>query len=102
MKITDVRVSLRDTDALKAFVSIVIDDVFIIKTIKIIQGKDKLFVSMPTMKGRKGQFIDIAHPLNTETRTEMEEMIMAAYQEALKNQEENPTVETPTQEEETE
>ena len=85
MKFTDAKIFLRSTDSLKAFVSIVIDDAFVIKGIKIIEGKNGLFIAMPTQKGKKGDYRDIAHPLNTETRNEMEKLIMDKYNEALQN-----------------
>ena len=83
MKITDVKVILRSADALKAFVSIVIDDAFVVKGIKIIEGKNGLFIAMPSQKGKKGEYRDIAHPLNSETRSEMEKLIMDKYNEVL-------------------
>ena len=66
MEITDVKVIPVDDEKLKAFVSIVFDDCFVISDIKIIQGNSGLFVSMPSKKRRNGTFRDIAHPLNSE------------------------------------
>ena len=87
MEITDVRVFPVDEDKLKAFVSIVIDDCFVISDIKIISGQTGLFISMPSKKRKNGTFRDIAHPLNSETRRRIEERILARYEETLKERE---------------
>jgi len=84
MEITDVRVFPVDEDKLKAFVSIVIDDCFVISDIKIISGQTGLFISMPSKKRKNGTFRDIAHPLNSETRRRIEEAILARYEETLR------------------
>jgi stage V sporulation protein G len=86
MNITDVKVFLRSSDNLKAFVNIVFDDIFIVKNIKVIEGKNGLFIAMPSQRGKNGEFHDIAHPLNTETRKNIERLVLDAYNEALKNQ----------------
>ena len=83
MTFTDVKIFLRPADPLKAFANIVIDDAFIIKNIKIIEGKNGLFIAMPSQKNRNGEFRDIAHPLNAETRNELENLIIAKYHEAV-------------------
>ena len=75
MEITEVKVFKVGEEKLKAFVSIVIDQCFMVNDIKVIQGKDGLFISMPSRKKRNGKFKDIAHPLNNETRQAMEREI---------------------------
>jgi len=87
MKITEVKVVPRSGDSLKAFASIIIDDAFIVKNIKIIEGKNGLFISMPSLKNKNGEFRDIAHPINTETRNEIEKMIFDKYNEVIQSQE---------------
>jgi stage V sporulation protein G len=84
MTITDVKVYLSSASPLKAFANIVIDDAFIVKNIKILEGKHGLFVAMPTQKSKTGEFRDIAHPLKTETRNEIERLVLDKYNEALK------------------
>ena len=79
MEITQVRVFPVDEEKLKAFVSIVFDDCFVVSDIKIIQGNSGLFVSMPSKKRKNGTFRDIAHPLNNETRRRFEEQIIDEY-----------------------
>ena len=83
MEITDVRVFPVDEEKLKAFVSIIIDDCFVVSDIKVISGTTGLFISMPSKKRKNGTFRDIAHPLNTETRKKIEDKILARYRETL-------------------
>jgi stage V sporulation protein G len=83
MKITDIRIFPVDEPKLKAFVSIIFDHCFIISDIKVIEGNNGLFLSMPSKKRRDGTFKDIAHPLNSETRKMMEDSVIAAYKEAI-------------------
>ena len=79
MEITDVKVIPVDDEKLKAFVSIVFDQCFVVTDIKIIHGPKGLFVSMPSKKRKDGTFKDIAHPLNSDTRERMEKIILAEY-----------------------
>lgn len=83
MEITEVRVFPVQEEKLKAFVSIVLDRCFMVNDIKVIQGKDSLFISMPSRKKRNGEFKDVAHPLNNETRRWVEDRILAEYRAAL-------------------
>lgn len=85
MKITEVRVSLRDDEKLRAFVSITLDNCFVIRGLKIIQGNRGMFVAMPSRKRPDGSFQDLAHPINNETRRWMEEEILTAYRHELEN-----------------
>ena len=82
MKITDIRIFPVDEPKLKAFVSIIFDQCFIVSDIKVIEGNKGLFLSMPSKKRKDGTFKDIAHPLNSETRKMMEDAVIAAYREA--------------------
>ena len=83
MEITDVQIRLvtkaTETGKLKAVASIVIDDAFAIHDIKIIDGNDGVFVAMPSRKTPDGTFRDIAHPINTDTRTVVCDKILEAY-----------------------
>ena len=82
MEISEIKVFLVDEPKLKAFVSIVFDHCFMVNDIKIIRGKDGLFVSMPSRKRKNGDFKDVAHPLNSETRRWVEEKILGSYRAA--------------------
>ena len=83
MYITEVRVTLRNDRKLRAFVSITLDDCFVIRGLKIIQGTNGIFVAMPSKKLKDGEFRDIAHPINNVTRKWMEDIILAKYKEEL-------------------
>ena len=85
MNISDVRIRLaqRDDSKLKAVASITIDNCFVVHDIKVIEGTDSLFIAMPSRKTNDGEYKDIAHPLNTETREQLKELILAAYQAEL-------------------
>jgi len=83
MEITQIRVFPVQEDKLKAFVSIILDDCFVVSDIKIIEGGSGLFVSMPSKKRKNGTFRDIAHPLNNETRRHFEEQIISKYREVV-------------------
>jgi stage V sporulation protein G len=83
MDITQIRVFPVDEEKLKAFVSVIFDDCFVVSDIKIIQGTSGLFVSMPSKKRKNGTFRDIAHPLNNETRRMIEEQIIDRYREVV-------------------
>lgn len=69
----------KDDAKLKAVASITIDDCFVVHDIKIINGKDGLFISMPSRKTPEGEYKDIVHPINTETREMIRVAIMEAY-----------------------
>jgi stage V sporulation protein G len=79
MEITDIRLFPVNQDKLRAFVSIVLDNCFVVGDIKIISGSNGLFISMPSKRRKDGTFRDIAHPLNRGTRLAMEQKIISAY-----------------------
>jgi stage V sporulation protein G len=84
MRITEVKIYPVNEERLKAYVSITIENSFVIRDLKIIQGPNGLFVAMPSKKRKDGQFRDIAHPLNQETRTEIEDVIFEAFEKEVK------------------
>ena len=83
MEITEVRIFPVDDEKLKAFVSIILDDCFVISDIKIIHGPKGLFVSMPSKKRKDGTFRDIAHPLNNQMRQYLEEKVLSVYKQQV-------------------
>ncbi len=91
IEITEVRVSLRNDDKLKAFVSITLNDSFVIRGLKIIRGNSGLFVAMPSRKRPDGQHQDLAHPINDSTRKYLTERVMAEYERELSH----PTPDAP-------
>jgi len=80
VEITQVKVFPVEEERLKAYVSIVLDDCFLVSDLKVIQGPNGVFVSMPSKRKKNGEFKDIAHPLNRETRERMEKRILSEYE----------------------
>ncbi len=84
MQITDVRVrKIAKEGKLKAVVSITLDDVFVVHDIKVIDGEKGLFIAMPSKKSADGEYRDIAHPINSETRDLFSKLILEAYEKSL-------------------
>jgi stage V sporulation protein G len=83
MEITDVKVIPVEDEKLKAFVSIVFDQCFVVTDIKVIHGPKGLFVSMPSKKRKDGTFKDIAHPLNNQMRQYLEEKVLSVYRQQV-------------------
>lgn len=82
MKISDVRIRLMQNDdtKLKAVASITIEDCFVVHDIKILEGANGYFVSMPSKKTPDGQHKDVAHPINTETRKLVDKVVLEAFE----------------------
>ena len=91
MNITEVQIFIVNEDKLKAYATITIDDCFVVRDLKIIQGLTGVFVAMPAKKRKDGTFKDIAHPLNQETRKMLEGKVLEAYKDATSNREEIPS-----------
>ena len=88
MEITDIRIrQIAETGKMKAVVSVTFDNCFVVHDIKIIEGQDKLFIAMPSRKTPEGEFKDIAHPINAETRELLHSSILQKYQEVLEEAE---------------
>ena len=83
IEITEVRVSLRNDDKLKAFVSITLNNAFVIRGLKIIHGNTGLFVAMPSRKRPDGQHQDLAHPINDSTRKYLTQVVLEEYEREL-------------------
>lgn len=79
MKITEVKVYPANEGKLKAYATMVIDDCFIIRDLKVIQSDLGMFVSMPSRRKKDGSFKDVAHPLNQETRQMIEARIIEEF-----------------------
>ena len=88
MQITDVRVrEVTKEGKMRAVVSITIDDVFVVHDIKVIEGEKGLFIAMPSRKASDGEYRDIAHPINSETRDKIQSLILEKYQEVASESE---------------
>ncbi len=86
MEITDVRIRKIATEGkMKAIVSITFDNEFVVHDIKVIEGQSGLFIAMPSRKTPDGEFKDIAHPINTQTREKIQSAILDEY-EKVKNE----------------
>ncbi|WDV45558.1 septation regulator SpoVG [Clostridiaceae bacterium M8S5] len=84
MNVTDVRVRKINNDGkMKAIVSVTFDNEFVVHDIKIIEGQNGLFIAMPSRKMVDGEFRDIAHPINSETRSKIQEAVFSEYQKEV-------------------
>ena len=84
MQITDVRIRKDEKEGkMKAVVSITIDEEFVVHDIKIIEGEKGLFIAMPSRKAADGEYRDIAHPINSNTRDRIQKLILEKYQETM-------------------
>lgn len=80
MKVTDVRVrKITKEGKMKAVVSITLDEEFVIHDIKVIEGEKGLFVAMPSRRSGDGEYRDIAHPINSDTREKVQNIILEKY-----------------------
>lgn len=83
MEITEVKIYPVNEDRLKAYVTITLDNAFVVRDLKVILGNEGLFVAMPSKKRKDGQFRDIAHPLNQETREMIENAVFKEYKKEI-------------------
>ena len=84
MNITDVRVrKITKEGKMKAIVSITIENEFVIHDIKVIEGEKGMFIAMPSKKAADGEYRDIAHPINSDTRDQIQRIVLERYEQAL-------------------
>jgi stage V sporulation protein G len=83
MEITEVSISLMEDEKLKAFANIVLDDLFVVRGLKIIEHVGRYFIAMPSRKQKDGSFRDIAHPITTEFRARVEKAVLDKYWEEV-------------------
>ena len=89
MQITDIRIRrISKEGKMKAVVSITFDNAFVVHDIKIIEGEKGLFIAMPSRKAADGEYRDIAHPINSETRDTVQSMVLRRYEELMDEVEE--------------
>ena len=87
MTITDVRIRKIATEGkMKAIVSVTFDNEFVVHDIKVIEGQNGLFIAMPSRNTPDGEFKDIDHPINTDTREKIQNSILKAYEEAMEEE----------------
>jgi stage V sporulation protein G len=81
MDITDIRIRKVGTEGkLKAYVTVTFDDCFVVHNVKIIEGKNGAFIAMPSRKTKKGEYKDVAHPINSDFRGMLQEKILEEYE----------------------
>lgn len=87
MQITDIRVrKITQEGKMKAVVSVTFDDAFVVHDIKIIEGKENLFAAMPSRKSADGTYRDIVHPITTQMREQLQNAILAKYEEFVNSE----------------
>jgi stage V sporulation protein G len=80
MQITDIRIRKVSADGkLKAYVTVTFDDCFVVHNVKVIEGKTGIFIAMPSRKTKTGDYKDVAHPINSDFRNELQKKILDAY-----------------------
>jgi stage V sporulation protein G len=84
MEITEIRLTIRNEEKLKAFANVTFDNSFVIRGLKIINGNRGYFISMPSKRRPDGTYQDIAHPINSEMRRTLERMVLEAYEREVK------------------
>ena len=84
MKITEVRVHLRNEDKLKAFATVTFDDCFVVRNMKIISASEGLILCMPSRRLADGTYKDIAHPINMDFRKTLEQQVFACCEKEVK------------------
>lgn len=83
MEVTDVRLRRVQTEGrMRAIASITLDNEFVVHDIRVIDGNDGLFVAMPSKRTPDGEFRDIAHPINSGTRSKLQQAVLAAYEQS--------------------
>ena len=99
MQITDIRIRrISKEGKMKAVVSITFDNAFVVHDIKIIEGEKGLFIAMPSRKAADGEYRDIAHPINSETRDTVQTMVLQKYEELMEEVEEGIAAGAPVME----
>ncbi len=93
MEITDIRIRKVEAEGkMKAVVSVTFDNEFVVHDIKIIESQGGLFIAMPSRKTPTGEFRDIAHPINADSRNKVQSAILVKYQTLLAEEESYETV----------
>ncbi|MBQ3942895.1 MAG: septation regulator SpoVG [Elusimicrobia bacterium] len=83
MKITEIRIFPKSEEKLKAYAAITFDGVFVVHNLRIVKGEKGLMVCMPSRKKNDGTFKDIAHPITNEFRSDLEKVVLEAYNKKL-------------------
>ena len=93
MNITDIRIrKIEALGKMKAIVSVTFDDMFVVHDMKVIEGQSGLFIAMPSRKTPSGEYKDIAHPINSETRELIQQKILQEYESMPEDAKDNKVV----------
>lgn len=84
MEVTEIRVFLADEERLKAYVTVTFDNCFVVRDLKVIHGNAGLFVAMPSKKKKDGAYKDIAHPIHSDFRDYLEQLVLDKYNDEAK------------------
>lgn len=80
MQVTDIRIrNVAGEGKLRAYVTVTFDDCFVVHNVKVIEGKTGIFIAMPSRKTKTGEYKDVAHPIHSEFRNDLQEQILSAY-----------------------
>jgi stage V sporulation protein G len=84
MEITDIRIRTVESEGkLKAYVTVTFDGCFVVHNVKVIEGRSGVFIAMPSRRTKSGEYKDVAHPINTEFRSSLQDQILAAYEREI-------------------
>lgn len=86
MQVTDIRIHLMNEERLKAFVSVIFDNCFVVHNIKVVKGNEGLFLCMPSRKTATGEYRDLVHPITHSFRTLLEGKVLKVYRDACSSQ----------------
>ena len=82
MEITDIRIRTVESEGkLKAYVTVTFDGCFVVHNVKVIEGRSGVFIAMPSRRTKNGEYKDVAHPINSDFRAELQHKILEAYQQ---------------------
>jgi len=88
MEITDIRIRrINNGNKLKAYVAITFDNCFVVHNMKIIEGKNGVFIAMPSRRTKNGEFKDVTHPINSDFRNSLQDKVVAKYEEEIQESE---------------
>ena len=80
MQITDIRIrNVAAEGKLRAYVTVTFDDCFVVHNVKVIEGKTGIFIAMPSRKTKAGEYKDVAHPIHSDFRNDLQKQILEAY-----------------------
>lgn len=81
MEITDIRIRKVESEGkLKAYVTVTFDGCFVVHNVKVIEGRSGVFIAMPSRRTKNGEYKDVAHPIHSEFRAELQDRVLAAYE----------------------